>query len=80
MHWNSIILLILLISEIEVDSTRAIDAVVKSDKHRLALIEKEAQLTKKLEEGDISIGEHLKEVDIIEAATMNVVRLVCYDQ
>ncbi|CAG9540082.1 unnamed protein product [Cercopithifilaria johnstoni] len=48
--------------EIEVDNTPAIDAVVKSDKYRLALIEEEAQLIKKLEEGDVSVGEHLKEV------------------
>lgn len=52
------------ISEIKVDSTPAIDAVVKSDKHRLALMEEEAQLIKKLEEGDISVGEHLKEVTV----------------
>lgn len=54
--------LVLQISEIEVDSTLAIDAVVKSDKHRLALMEEEAQLIEKLEEGDISVGERLKEV------------------
>ncbi|KAL3990375.1 ABC transporter family protein [Acanthocheilonema viteae] len=48
--------------EIEVDNTPAIDAIVKSDKHRLALMEEEAQLIKRLEEGDISVGEHLKEV------------------
>uniref|UniRef100_A0A915Q5E3 ABC transporter domain-containing protein n=1 Tax=Setaria digitata TaxID=48799 RepID=A0A915Q5E3_9BILA len=48
--------------EIEVDSTPAIDAVVRSDKHRLSLVEEEMQLTKKLEEGDISVGERLKEV------------------
>uniref|UniRef100_A0A1I8EI32 ATP-binding cassette n=2 Tax=Wuchereria bancrofti TaxID=6293 RepID=A0A1I8EI32_WUCBA len=48
--------------EIEVDKTSAIDAVVKSDKHRLALMEEETQLIRKLEEGDISVGEHLKEV------------------
>ncbi|KAM3728305.1 ATP-binding cassette sub-family F member [Dirofilaria immitis] len=48
--------------EIEVDSTPAIDAVVKSDKHRLALIEEEGQLIKKLEGGDISVSEQLKQV------------------
>ncbi|VIO88985.1 Uncharacterized protein BM_BM3436 [Brugia malayi] len=48
--------------EIEVDKTSAIDAVVKSDKHRLALMQEETQLIKKLEKGDISVGEHLKEV------------------
>ncbi|VDK69257.1 unnamed protein product [Litomosoides sigmodontis] len=48
--------------EIEVDSSPAIDAVVKSDKHRLALMDEEAQLIEKLEEGDISVGERLKEV------------------
>uniref|UniRef100_A0AAF5Q5K5 Uncharacterized protein n=1 Tax=Wuchereria bancrofti TaxID=6293 RepID=A0AAF5Q5K5_WUCBA len=49
-------------TEIEVDKTSAVDAVVKSDKHRLALMEEETQLIRKLEEGDISVGEHLKEV------------------
>ncbi|VDK70880.1 unnamed protein product, partial [Anisakis simplex] len=48
--------------EIEVDSTSAIDTVVKSDKHRLALIDEEAELTKKLEGGDVSVGERLKEI------------------
>ncbi|MFH4975122.1 hypothetical protein AB6A40_001831 [Gnathostoma spinigerum] len=48
--------------EIEVDDTPAIDAVVKSDKHRLALLEEEAELTRTLESGDISVGERLKEV------------------
>lgn len=49
-------------TEIEVDKTSAIDTVVKSDKHRLALLCEEAELTKKLEEGNVSVGERLKEV------------------
>lgn len=49
-------------SEIEVDRTSAIDTVVKSDKKRLQLLEEEAELTKKLEGGDVSASERLKEV------------------
>jgi len=45
-----------------VDSTSAIDTVVKSDKKRLALLEEEAELTKKLEAGNASVSERLKEV------------------
>lgn len=48
--------------EIEVDKTSAIETVIKSDKVRLALLEEEAALTKKLEEGDVSVNERLKEV------------------
>ncbi|KHN83428.1 ATP-binding cassette sub-family F member 1 [Toxocara canis] len=48
--------------EIDVDKTSAIDTVVKSDKRRLALLDEEAELTKKLEGGDVSVGERLKEV------------------
>uniref|UniRef100_A0A915B9J7 ABC transporter domain-containing protein n=1 Tax=Parascaris univalens TaxID=6257 RepID=A0A915B9J7_PARUN len=48
--------------EIEVDKTSAIDTVVKSDKRRLELIKEEAELTKKLESGDMNAGERLKEV------------------
>lgn len=55
-------------TEIEVDSTTAIDTVVRSDKHRLALLEEETQLTKKLEDGDVSVGERLKEVAIFSLA------------
>ncbi|CAI5451952.1 unnamed protein product [Caenorhabditis angaria] len=48
--------------EIQVDSTSAIDTVVKSDKKRLALIDEEAKLTAQLEEGDTGVTERLKEV------------------
>ncbi|CAI4222342.1 unnamed protein product [Auanema sp. JU1783] len=48
--------------EIAVDSTSAIDTVVKSDKVRLALLDEEAALTAKLEEGDTSITGRLQEV------------------
>lgn len=44
------------------DKTSAIDTVVKSDKRRLELIKEEAELTKKLESGDMNAGERLKEV------------------
>ncbi|EGT43717.1 hypothetical protein CAEBREN_13072 [Caenorhabditis brenneri] len=48
--------------EIQVDSTSAIDTVVKSDKKRLALLEKEAELMKKIEEGVSEAAEEMKEV------------------
>lgn len=48
--------------EIEVDSTSAIDTVVKSDKHRLELLNEEKELTSKLEAGDLSASERLQEV------------------
>uniref|UniRef100_A0A0N5AG92 ATP-binding cassette sub-family F member 1 n=1 Tax=Syphacia muris TaxID=451379 RepID=A0A0N5AG92_9BILA len=48
--------------EIEVDDTSAVDTVVKSDKLRTSLLEEEAQLIKKLEDGDVSVGERLKEI------------------
>ncbi|PAV67989.1 hypothetical protein WR25_23357 [Diploscapter pachys] len=48
--------------EIAVDSTPAIDAVVNSDKVRLGLLKEEEELTQKLEDGDTSITERLKEV------------------
>ena len=54
-----------LFSEIAVDSTPAIDAVVNSDKVRLRLLKEEEELTKKLEDGDTSVTERLKEVIFI---------------
>ncbi|CAL2044534.1 unnamed protein product [Caenorhabditis brenneri] len=48
--------------EIQVDSTSAIDTVVKSDKKRIALLEKEAELMKKIEEGVAEAAEEMKEV------------------
>ncbi|KAF8386346.1 abcf-1 [Pristionchus pacificus] len=50
--------------EIAVDATSAIDTVVKSDKHRLKLLEEQDALTKKLEEGDTSteLTERIQEV------------------
>ncbi|PIO62904.1 ABC transporter, ATP-binding protein [Teladorsagia circumcincta] len=48
--------------EITVDSTSAIDTVVKSDKKRLALLEEEAQVTKQLEEGDSTVVLRLQEI------------------
>ncbi|KHJ98189.1 hypothetical protein OESDEN_01830 [Oesophagostomum dentatum] len=48
--------------EIAVDSTSAIDTVVKSDKKRLALLEEQAQLTKQLEDGDHSVVQRMQEV------------------
>ncbi|CAD6198037.1 unnamed protein product [Caenorhabditis auriculariae] len=49
--------------EIKVDSTSAIDTVVKSDKNRMRLLDEEAALTKQLEEGDTTVTERLKEVN-----------------
>nr|CDJ88192.2 unnamed protein product [Haemonchus contortus] len=48
--------------EIAVDSTSAIDTVVKSDKKRLALLDEESELTKQLEEGDSSVVQRLQEI------------------
>lgn len=48
--------------EIEVDKTSAINTVVNSDKYRLALLNEEEELTKRLDEGDISVGERLRDV------------------
>lgn len=48
--------------EIEVDDTPAVEAVVKADKKRLALINEEKELTQKVEAGDIEANERLKEV------------------
>ncbi|GMT12679.1 hypothetical protein PFISCL1PPCAC_3976 [Pristionchus fissidentatus] len=50
--------------EIAVDATSAIDTVVKSDKRRLALLEEQDALTKRLEDGDASVEvtEKIKEV------------------
>ena len=44
------------------DSTSAIDTVVKSDKKRLSLLEEQAQLTKELEDGDHSVVQRMQEV------------------
>ncbi|KAK6753471.1 hypothetical protein RB195_012828 [Necator americanus] len=48
--------------EIAVDSTSAIDTVVKSDKKRLALLEEQEKLVKQLEDGDNNVVERMKEV------------------
>lgn len=48
--------------EIEVDNTSAVEAVIKSDKYRLSLLNEEAELTSKLEDGDITVSGRLKEV------------------
>ncbi|ETN82309.1 ABC transporter, ATP-binding protein [Necator americanus] len=48
--------------EIAVDSTSAIDTVVKSDKKRLALLEEQEELVKQLEDGDNNVVERMKEV------------------
>lgn len=48
--------------EIQVDSTSAIDTVVKSDKKRLALLEEEAKLMSEIEEGKTEAAERMKEV------------------
>ncbi|EPB68628.1 ABC transporter, ATP-binding protein [Ancylostoma ceylanicum] len=48
--------------EIAVDSTSAIDTVVKSDKKRLALLEEQDQLTKQLEDGDNNVVQRMQEV------------------
>ncbi|CAI2355383.1 unnamed protein product [Caenorhabditis sp. 36 PRJEB53466] len=48
--------------EIQVDSTSAIDTVVRSDKKRLALLEEENQLMTQIEEGNTEVTERLKEV------------------
>uniref|UniRef100_A0A7E4ZPV1 ATP-binding cassette sub-family F member 1 n=1 Tax=Panagrellus redivivus TaxID=6233 RepID=A0A7E4ZPV1_PANRE len=48
--------------EIQVDATSAINAVLNSDKQRVALTNEEAELTAKLEEGDLSVTERLQEV------------------
>ncbi|KAK0406133.1 hypothetical protein QR680_018387 [Steinernema hermaphroditum] len=47
--------------EIEVDSTSAVETVLRSDKRRTALLKEEAELTKQLEE-DVSVADKLKEV------------------
>lgn len=44
------------------DSTSAIDTVVKSDKKRLALLEEQDQLTKQLEDGDNNVVQRMQEV------------------
>lgn len=48
--------------EIEVDDTPAVEAVIKADKKRTALLAEEKALTAKVEEGDLEANEHLKEV------------------
>ncbi|KAI1730345.1 ABC transporter domain-containing protein [Ditylenchus destructor] len=47
--------------EIDVDKTSAIETVLKSDKVRLGLLEKEKELTQRLENGDLSASEELQE-------------------
>lgn len=48
--------------EIAADRTSAIETVLRSDKVRTKLLEKEAELTVLLESGDISASEKLKDV------------------
>ncbi|CAJ0945631.1 unnamed protein product, partial [Mesorhabditis belari] len=48
--------------EISVDSTSAINAVLLSDKKRNALLQEQEEMTKKLEDGDVSASERLKQV------------------
>ena len=48
--------------EIAADRTSAIETVLRSDKVRTKLLEKEAELTLLLESGDISASEKLKDV------------------
>ncbi|KAI6185096.1 hypothetical protein M3Y97_00668100 [Aphelenchoides bicaudatus] len=48
--------------EIAVDDTSAIDTVIKSDKVRANLLEKEKELTKSLEDGDLDAAIELKEI------------------
>lgn len=48
--------------EIEADKTSAIETVLRSDKVRMELIEREAELTRQLEAGDIGASEKLQEV------------------
>ncbi|WKY13208.1 hypothetical protein Q1695_004203 [Nippostrongylus brasiliensis] len=48
--------------EIAVDSTSAIDTVVKSDKKRLELLEEQQKLTSQLEDGDSTVVQRMQEV------------------
>uniref|UniRef100_A0A0N4ZRZ4 ABC transporter domain-containing protein n=1 Tax=Parastrongyloides trichosuri TaxID=131310 RepID=A0A0N4ZRZ4_PARTI len=48
--------------EIKVDKTSAINAVLNSDLVRLDLISKEKELTQRLENGDLSVGDELQAV------------------
>ncbi|KJH46985.1 ABC transporter, ATP-binding protein [Dictyocaulus viviparus] len=48
--------------EIAVDSTSAIDTVVKSDKKRLALLDEQERLIAELEEGNNDVVQHLQQV------------------
>uniref|UniRef100_A0A914HUA7 ABC transporter domain-containing protein n=1 Tax=Globodera rostochiensis TaxID=31243 RepID=A0A914HUA7_GLORO len=48
--------------EIEADKTSAIETVLRSDKVRTELLERERALTQQLEDGDILAGEKLQEV------------------
>lgn len=59
---NKIKILKTIFKEIEADKTSAIETVLRSDKVRTKLLEEEAELTKKLEAGDISVSEKLQEV------------------
>ncbi len=47
--------------EIEADKSSAIESVLRSDKVRLAYMEKEAEASKRLEAGDVSAAEELQE-------------------
>uniref|UniRef100_A0A915D1F3 Uncharacterized protein n=1 Tax=Ditylenchus dipsaci TaxID=166011 RepID=A0A915D1F3_9BILA len=47
--------------EIFVDETSAIETVLRSDKVRTQLMDKEKALIQKLEDGDISVSEELQE-------------------
>jgi len=48
--------------EIKVDRTSALNAVLLSDKVRVQLLEEQAALTQKLEDGDVSVTARLQEV------------------
>lgn len=39
-------------------------------------MEEEAQLILKLEQGDISVGEHLKEVETVKDVTLKIIRIL----
>lgn len=49
-------------TEVQADDTKAIDAVVKADKKRLALLEEQEKLQKAAEQGDLSRADRMKEV------------------
>lgn len=66
---NVIAIIPFLFSEIEVDDTPAVEAVVKSDKKRTSLLEEETALTVKVETGDMEANDRLKEVGSVSRIT-----------